>query len=438
MLKKKQPKQIQSKRARKVSDSYYAPTIGINTANDKLANTIYTPTYKTKSDLIEFYQRNKIANNIVENLASDTTVKWRLIKSDNDVLVDILENNDKKLKTYEISADITRELAIYGVCYVLLLTNVNEFTIPLQKTEEIIKLIILNPTRISESPQLIDDFTDARFGEPKWYMYNNKQIDASRLIKLTSSYAPKGQVYQNKTNYPSILDSIYDDVIAYDINIRALTQMIQDSSIPIWKSKHVQNLLNQRNGNIALNQYLADQMINKSVYRTTIINEDDDFSRLEISNLTGVVAAIERVMESICAKSNQSMKKVFGLQAKGLSNDQNIDDGWIAYCKGWQTAIYDKLLGIIDNHVLNYNKINIDYYSEWIPVEVMSNKEESEILKNYSSAYKEFIDSGVLTPYRVAVELTKRNLADIPDEELGLLEAMAMGDNVGTNNQAPT
>lgn len=433
-MKKKQPYPQKRSRAVPVKDSYYASNIGIGTANDKLANTIYTPSYKTANQLIEFYRNNALATKIVENLAMDTTSNWRNIECKNPRAIELLSDNDKSLKIWNKCADYTRELAINGVCYILITTNNSELSVELQKTEQIIDLIILDKNRVQPSTQLVTDFTKDNFGEPSIYTYNGTQIHNTRIIKLVSHYIPRSVVNKQTTTYPSILSSVYDDVIAYDINILALTQMVQDSSIPILKSKHVQNLLNSQNGRNAFNAYLADQLVNKSIYRTTVLNSDDAMERLEINNLASISTAIERVMESICAKTNQSMKKLFGLQAKGLSNDQNIDDGWVSYCKGWQTSIYEKVLNIVDSHILTFNKLNDEYTSEWQPVEVVSAKEDAEVLDKCANALGNLVDKGIITPFTAAQELVKRGLLELTEDELAMLDAISQGDNVGAEN----
>lgn len=418
-------------RATQVKDSYYSSNIGIGSANDKLANTTYSPSHKTSSQLIEFYQNNAIATKIVENLATDTTSNWRNIECINPTAIELINNNDKSLKMWNKCADYTREIVISGVCFVLIVTNNSELSIELQKTEQIIDLIILDKNRVQPSVDLVDDFTKNNFGEPYQYIYNSKIIHNTRIIKLVSHYIPSSVINKQTTSYPSLLNCVYDDIIAYDINIRALTQMVQDSSIPILKSKHVQNLLNSQNGRNAFNAYLTDQLINKSIYRTTVLNSDDVMERLEVGNLSSVSTVIERIMESICAKTNQSMKKLFGLQAKGLSSDADINAGWNSYCLGWQTSIYEKLLNIVDRHILRFNNIDDEYTSEWQPVEVVSAKESSETLDKCSNALGGLVDKGVITPLTAAQELIKRGLIEIPADELNMLQAMSEGDNVG-------
>lgn len=437
---RKKPNTSLKKRA--YADSVINQQTGQGVTSDRLLSNMYLANIKDNKSVYTLYESNWLAQNIVENLASDTTSKWRRVQSTNQNLVKTLEISEIELGLQDLCANLTRELYVFGVVYAMLITNASDvLDSPMQRTEDVLKVVILKKNSVNEDQELVTEFNEF-FGTPKYFNISTSsgttKIHYSRIVKITDRY--KSPSSENKNNYIGTLATVYDDVMSYTSIMSAVDTLITDASIATLQSTGLNSLLAQANGQDKVREYFADAMINKSIYRTTIIDANDVLSRMEVGNLAGIATIIDKKMEAIACATRQSLKRLFGLQSKGLSNDQNVDDGWFAYCHSWQVEKYQPLLSRVENQILQANRINPDYEVEWLALDEVSQTEKLTQLKTASESIKLLVDSGVVQHSRAAQILVDFKLVDIPENEIedaGLTDLPIGVLNNGNNNQIP-
>lgn len=406
------------------TDSVYNQYSGIGTINEKAISNILQSNNKSEKDLLELYENSWLAAKIVDDLADESTSKWRISTISNTNLIDLMDTEEKRLDVKEFVADVSRELYIFGICYVVLITDSQDNTgNEMLPTEEIQKLVILKRDLVVESTEVVEEFNEY-FNTPQLYTYNSAvKFHHTRIVKLTALYKSIRNI--DKTKYKSPLQLMYDDILSYEVIMRSVTHLIQDSSIAIHQSTGLHSLL-ASGGAEAVRNYFADAMLNKSIFRTTIIDKEDVLSRLEVGNLAGVTSVIEKIQQSLCAASHEPMKKLFGLQTTGLGNQTDELDSWFAYVNGWQTGKLAKLLKRIDSQILAYNKSSPEQWIyEWVQLDQIDKQEQATLLKDTAAALVPMVNAGFVLPSRAAQYLVANELIDMPEDEI---ETIRIGD----------
>jgi len=435
---------------------------GTVTANDGMANVVAglgaanaktQVAYLVHSDPIALensYRASTWFGKIVDVPATDSVRNWRQWQATADE-ISTLEATEKRLQVKQKVRDalILQRLLGGAVILPIGLPGDPEKELELDRiTKDSIKsLTLLNRHQI-QVEGLINDITSKWFGHPKFYVFQDPEgapvkLHPSRVVRFSArrfTHANTGDDGWGDSIWLRMADSIQNSETA----TAALTALLVEAKLDIIRMPDLTNNMATEKAEQALMRRMTIATQLKSVANTLLLDKDDEFEQKQLS-FGSIPDAVMTLLQVMCGAADIPMTRLLNAQAKGLSNGGDAD------LKNYYDRVSSGQELDIDPAIMDFNvmliacalgKVDDSIWYEWRPLYQMSEKEESEVEKNYADVADKLVNTGLIAPDVLAAAVTDRmvNSGSWPALEAAMAASKQKAEEVlrGENEFEPT
>lgn len=386
---------------------------------DKRTGAVITASILSKEDVSELYDGDDIAKKVIDILPYDGMRKGYEITG-----IDAAEASNIYKDLKRLGFDKKIETAwkwarLYGGAAILISVsdgkNINE---PLDENniQQINALTVLTRYEMEAVQESITkDITSANFGLPERYSLTGKRVENdlskeihyTRLIRFEGSELSIDGFIKNGYWHDSVLSRLYNALRNFNLSNDSLPNIVQEFSIGILRLKDIADLLASGENDKVMNRLLAFDM-QKSVLRTCIIDQEDEYARNTIS-----AAGIDQLMKEISNRLVSATglphtiilgdSPTGGMSGKGESENRDYYD---AVASNQESFIREPIERMIKLSMLAKkgptNGKEIDGWSIYFrPLWQMDDKEVVEIRKIQAETDQIYMQNGVVDPSEV-------------------------------------
>jgi phage-related protein (TIGR01555 family) len=243
------------------------------------------------------------------------------------------------------------------------------------------------------------------FNEPEIYQirvhgFGSTNVHASRIYRADgqSCDSINGWRSYEKDWGVSSLVKVMTDVFNDVSVVEAISQLMQESSIPVHKVNGLNEILSR--GKLPdepdVDEMMQMASMYKSIYRTMFMDGDDSFDRTSV-NFSNIPDLMDRFEERLAMASGMSVTRFLGKAPSGLNatgeGDQRNDSKSIRIR---QTQILDPFYRWIDPIIARSTGTEVPEYLFPALFE-MSDKESSEVESNRGRTIKMLVETKVWT-----------------------------------------
>ncbi len=247
------------------------------------------------------------------------------------------------------------------------------------------------------------DVMSPTFNKPLIYRLNIKEfgtvsVHASRIYRCDGQSADSINGWSSYDRHwgVSSLIKVMTDVFNDVGVVQAISQLMQEASIPVHKVEGLNDILMR--GKLAdendVDEMMEQISIYKSIYRTLFLDGADSFDRTSV-NFSNIPDLMDRFEERLAMASGMSVTRFLGKSSSGMNatgeGDQRNDSKSIRIR---QTQILEPFYRWVDPIVARSAGTEVPEYL-LPPMFEMSEKEQSDVDKNRSTCIKLLIETGV-------------------------------------------
>jgi len=246
----------------------------------------------------------------------------------------------------------------------------------------------------------------SNFGKPEIYRLNIQgfgtvNVHHSRIYRSDGqeSESVNGwRIYEKDWGVSSLI-KVFSDVCNDAAVVEAISQLMQESSIPVHKVEGLNEILCR--GKLADEPDVDDMMreinLKKSIYRTVFMDSDDEFERTSV-NFSNIPDLMDRFEERLAMASGLSVTRFLGKAPSGLNatgeGDQRNDS---KTTRIRQTQVLEPFYTWADPIIARSAGTTVPIYS-FPPLFEMSEKEVSDMDFNRSRSANLMVKEGVWSP----------------------------------------
>lgn len=431
-----------------MSDSYTIDSIlngisNIGTQKDRGANNSFYTRFIDDDQASSIYRSSWIGARVVDIPVFESLRAWREFTMPDDAgISDALYLAEDKYKVKDVFSKALTYAKIFGGAAVLMnIENSGDISEPLTidkiKKNSLKWLTPIDKRRIY--PLVTPDvyYPNSRnFLTPEYYTTTlnpesrasgEYKIHRSRMLIFNGIDLPLDEMINNKFWGDSVYTRLFDAISNADITQQAVSSLIHNSTIDIWKIRDLQGNLRIKDGESVLATRIGINNRLASIVNSIVI--DKDFEELERKNLN--LSGLDKILNDylhICsAASGIPATKLLGsssdgLQATGAGDIRNFYDMISSY----QNEVIMPKLQLLDQ-VMAISELGYlpdDLSFKFNPMWQMSEKEQAEIENFRAQRDSIYLSSGVVSPENVAKELINNETY----QSLTVEDAESLGD----------
>ena len=220
----------------------------------------------------------------------------------------------------------------------------------------------------------------------------------------------------------SIFEAIVPQLTQYLKANSVILELLDEAKIDILKISGLADLLMSAEGEQAVKRRVEVFARNKNYKNMGAMDTEDDYIQKTMS-FAGLNELLEKIFLLICSSLRIPYSKVFGRGASGFSSGEDDLENYNAMVMAdirVPATPMIKWVAQIRACQLFGRKVD-DLKIEWLPLRVLSDKEEQEIRNGKVNSLLQLLQAGVLNRKQVAEELTKNDIIAFSDEEINAL-----------------
>lgn len=326
--------------ATKTSDSFQnlVARVGYQTANQNSASQYgFSPVTRDRVQMEFVYRSSWIAGQAVDTFAQDMTREGVEIKGDLEPdQIELLQRSADRLRLWDAICDTIKWARLYGGCLAVLLIDGQKSETPLRLdtvTEGQFKgLLVLDRWVVQPTlTQLVQEL-GPEMGKPVFYDViadsnglPSQRIHHSRVIRIDGVDLPYWQRIAENGWGQSILERLWDRLIAYDSATQGAAQLIYKAHLRTYKVEGLREILSI--GGKA-EQGLMKQIEMIRLYQSneglTLMDAKDDFEAHQYA-FSGLSDMLLQFGEQISGATGIPLTRLLGQSPAGLSSTGESD-----------------------------------------------------------------------------------------------------------------
>lgn len=410
------------KRGTKDSFQNFQAGLGYGTNNLTTASNYgFNPVTRNRVEL-EWIQRGSwLGGVLVDIVADDMTragisFKGEIEPDDEAHLQEALLANG----VWKQFADGIRWGRLYGGSIVVCLVEGQDMSTPLRietvRKDQFKGLLVLD--RWMVEPSLNDLVTDLGpdLGMPKYYFVNStapaivgQKIHYSRCVRFEGVHLPYWQRVTENLWGGSILERLYDRMIALDSATTGAAQLVYKAYLRTFKIKGYREIVSAGGeamaGLVKSIQFMREQ---QSIEGITILDAEDEFEGLVHNAFTGLDEILTQFGQQIAGGAEIPLVRLFGEAPAGL-NSSGESDIRTYYDGIRQKQVRTMSVGVRTVCILQAQSLGIklgkDFGVEFNPLWQMSEEEKANVAKVRAEAISSVNSSGLISDQTALKEL---------------------------------
>lgn len=266
---------------------------------------------------------------------------------------------------------------------------------------------ILSLDRWQVEPRLDDPVTEygPDMGNPRFYVVNtsapglwNKTVHYSRVLRLEGVPLPWQQRLQENLWGISVLERLYDRMVAFDSATTGAAQLVYKAYIRTLKIKGYKEMVGENGPATAgLARYVDMMRRFQSIEGINVIDANDTYETIPPPGFSGLADVIMQFGQQISGALQVPLVRLFGQSPTGLSATGESD--MRTYYDGIKQRQEEQLLRPITTiYQLMARSLGIkeEIGIEFNPLWQLTGTEKGELFKNVASGVKELFNDGVI------------------------------------------
>lgn len=403
------------------------------------------------------YRSNWVCGLAVDIVANDMTRESIDIKGSIEPdKLKIMHRNMRKLKIFTSLRESVKWDRLYGGCIAVFMIDGQDMSTPLDMDtigkDQFKGLLVLD--RWLVQPSLEDLVTEygPEIGNPKYYTVLadakalvNKKIHHSRVIRMEGVELPYWQKITENGWGQSVLERIWDRVIAFDSVSEGTAQLVYKAHLRVLKVSGLSEFKGTASQKTKEGFFAYWEQVRQlqSIEGLTLIDSQDEFIPFSYS-FTGLADVHLIFGEQLSGGLQIPLVRLFGQSPTGLNStgDSDLLTYYDNVSQQQEAKLADGMSKIID---VTYRSTfgqgppeDLDF--EFKPLKQMDDKEKSEISRNYAEAILKAEDQGLITKATALKELKQLShiigiFSNITDDEIAEAENDPPEINEGNNNE---
>lgn len=322
---------------RTASDSIANLVAGLGTGRDKSSYSSYAfPRLLTRFELENMFRSSWLAKRIVCAPADDMTGEWRDFKfedNDDNPHVDILKKAEKLLRVQHTFNKALRWGRLYGGAILILgIKNTPDLMVPLDVTTikkgDLQYIHVIDRWRCS-AEGTVKDLSSPMFGMPDSYLIAESavRVHHTRVIRFEGEELPYFSWMQNARWDDSVLQHVYDALMATDQTTQSLATMMFEANVDVITREGLSDDLTTTEGvdrtdSLVKRYQLAALM--KSMNRMLLLDGTEKYEKKtnSFANLDGV---LDKFFDCACGAADIPRTRLFGQSPGGLNSTGDGD-----------------------------------------------------------------------------------------------------------------
>ena len=326
---------VKNDKKRRVVDSFvnYAAKMGIG-ADNLLTDSSYgfNPITRNRTLLEWMHRGSWLAGAVIDSVADDMTragieIKGEIEPKDIERMEQVAEGFD----VWERVKDAVKWSRLYGGAICVIMIDGQLLSTPL-RINTIAKgqfrgLLTLDRWMVEPSLNDLVSEMGPRIGEPKYYTITNSapalhmmKIHYSRCIRLTGIKLPYWQSVMENLWGISVLERLYDRMIAYDSASTGAAQLVYKAYLRTYKIEGLRELIAAGGDAAAGLAAYVDQMRRyQSVEGMTLMDGSDEFEGIAHSAFSGLSDVMAQMSQQLSGATGIPLVRLFGQSPMGFS-----------------------------------------------------------------------------------------------------------------------
>jgi phage-related protein (TIGR01555 family) len=398
----------------KTIDSFqnFAAKLGIGTDNLSTAGTYGFNPITRERTLLEWIHRGSwIAGLAVDLAADDMTRAGVEIKGT--LPPDQMEAIDSEAQVLNIWGALRDTIAwgrLYGGAIGVMMVDGQDYATPL-RVETIAKgqfkgILALDRWMVNPSVEDLIQEAGPQIGLPKFYVVQQhapglrgQKIHYTRCVRMGGNRLPYYQRTTENLWEQSILERLYDRLIAFDSTTQGASQLVYKSYLRTYAIKDLRQIIAAGGDAVnGLTQYVTMMARFQSIEGITLLDSEDKFEAHQHGAFAGLAEVLIHLGQQISGAIQMPLVRLFGQSPAGLNSTGESDlrtyyDGIRANqhreMKVPVTVVYKMLaatLGI---------KVPDDYGIKFRPLWILSDSDRANIAATVTGAIAAGVDMGV-------------------------------------------
>lgn len=390
-------------------------------AHDKLATVFYQPPFLDDTMLQNSYASSWIAKKIVNIPAFDALRKGRDWQAPEDVITKI-EAEEKRLKLFPKLVELEIKARLWGGAVMVIGTGeVEDYSEPFDpETVEkggLTHLAVLTRRELSAG-SLDDDITSENYSRPKSYVIsgqgsNQVTIHPSRLvIRIGDPHPdPWNAVTSSGLGWgDSVLQNVYTQMQQTDGTLANVASLVFEANVDVFGVPDMMEQLSEADYRQRLMDRMTLNNIAKSVNRSVMRDSDETYERHSL-NFASLDKVMDKFLLAVSGAADIPVTRFLGQSPAGLSSTGDGD----------MKNYYDRITSIqelditpslyrLDEALIRSatGERDPDIHYNWSPLELLNEKDQSEINKNNAVAAEAYSRMGIFDPNEMRVVVSNQ------------------------------
>lgn len=394
---------------------------GAGFKNDKTLDAYFTPTFfRSRDELSIIFSESWSAKKITRIPIDDQFIRWRYIE-------DLTPDESKKYNLYQEEFSLKEKLnrlmingRIYGTSFLVFITDDDLPDRPL-KMERLREGSLKNMFVVDRYYAQIEAYNynlyDKNYGNPEIYRFTlpnwtSINVHHSRVIRY-DGVKPISNVYSSSPYERDWGLSIYVDALKEIFRDEGLTKntenLVYENSIPVVKTSYLRDSLENPGGaEVPMDVYSNEIAKYKSSYRTLYLNEDDEFTRVNIP-FTGIPEIFDRFSKRLAAVADIPATRFWGQPPIGMNATGESDmANYAAMVCSHQENSLRPMLNFVDKIMIKTSGLNKEFKFSFPSLIDLSDLQRAQVFKEKSEGVKNVFDAdrSVLSPDEARVILS--------------------------------
>ena len=252
---------------------------------------------------------------------------------------------------------------------------------------------------------------------------NNIIFNASRVKTFIGEVQPYYIRNQLQGWGCSIFEAIIPQLNQYIKANSVILELLDEAKIDILKIFDLASLLTSAEGERAVRRRAEIFAQQKNYKNMGVMDAQDDYQQ-KVMSFAGLNEMLEKIFLLICSSLRIPYSKVFGRGASGFSSGEDDLENYNAMIMSELRVPVQPILKWIAQIrccQLFGKKVN-DLTINWLPLRVMSEKEQQEIKTSKINSYIQLLQAGVMNPKQVAEKLNQEEIIAFSEEELNQID----------------
>lgn len=449
------------------SGGFFDPYSGAGGDGDKSSSGWFEPTALISKNWLEVaYIESWVVRKFIDIPVDDMFYKGREWENGNDEFLKKLKEQDEAFGVTDKLINVIKMARLFGTGLMVILddkSDPKDAIDPENFQADSLASILLFDRFDSEVVYMDTNHLSKTYMQPLMYRFNlagsvypdnsahtyqnqfSTQLEchASRVIRFDGS-RPLGtsawitSSYGNYWGVPELLYAI-DDIVHDAKIMSSISHLSVEASIPVIKVEGFKEMLQGKGGGPdepTLAQLAQIIGMNKSIYKTTFMDANDEFDRVNVS-FSGLPDILEKVAMRLAAIAGIPATRFLSKSPSGLNSTGDGDmQNYAIHVQAMQNRMLTNTIKTLDKILAR----NIGYSElpefSWVNLADISQKTKSEIMKDYSASLVSLINAGVLDENEARKKLVDEqifeNLEPLPDSLL-----VERGEELDLNKKDP-